>query len=415
MYDAAESLGEIMTGDSIVNADYEVLMNKPQMCKVLCRTELKTEEALLFEDRIKKYYKVQWLLDDLPAATARILQSEGDMDNTHLQYLKGFSLGFVMQQFGSSKAHINNHVRLNVLINEDEQMFKGFRVVGLEVEPFSVEHVYPDWRGKDTDIYACQNGEITHSMKPQVVTSETKEIVWTYDVKFIKSSIKWTKRWDQYLKVTDDRIHWYSVTNSLLIVFLLSGLAGIILVRALRKDLARYNELVEDEQEMNLEETGWKVVHADVFRPPVYAGILAAFVGSGVQMIAMLIAIFGLALMGFLSPANRGALLTSLIVLFCLMGYPAGYIASRLGRFCEVAEWQKIAIATAFIFPGTSYFIFFVVNLALWSEQSSAAVPFGTLVVLLLLWIGLQTPLVYFGAMHGFKQEVRSFFANYLK
>lgn len=37
-------------------------------------------------------------------------------------------------------------------------------------------------------------------------------------------------------------------------------------------------------QEGEIEETGWKLVHGDVFRPPRYPLILSALVGSGVQV-----------------------------------------------------------------------------------------------------------------------------------
>lgn len=36
------------------------------------------------------------------------------------------------------------------------------------------------------------------------------------------------------------------------------------------------------------------------------------------------------ACLGFLSPANRGALMTCAVVLWVLLGTPAGYVAARL-------------------------------------------------------------------------------------
>ena len=44
------------------------------------------------------------------------------------------------------------------------------------------------------------------------------------------------------------------------------------------------------------EETGWKFVHADVFRFPEHPNFFAAVIGSGTQMTFMAFAIFGLAL-----------------------------------------------------------------------------------------------------------------------
>lgn len=46
-----------------------------------------------------------------------------------------------------------------------------------------------------------------------------------------------------------------------------SGVLAMIIIRTLRRDIAQYNK-EEDDLEDALEETGWKLVHGDVFRPP---------------------------------------------------------------------------------------------------------------------------------------------------
>lgn len=45
-------------------------------------------------------------------------------------------------------------------------------------------------------------------------------------------------------------------------------------------------------------------------------------------------------------------------------------------------------------------------NLVLWSEGSSGAVPFSTLVALLALWFGVSVPLTFIGAYFGFCKRV---------
>ena len=45
-------------------------------------------------------------------------------------------------------------------------------------------------------------------------------------------------------------------------------------------------------------------------------------------------------------------------------------------------------------------------NLILWVEGSSAAIPFGTLVAILALWFGISVPLTFVGAYFGFKKPV---------
>jgi hypothetical protein len=37
------------------------------------------------------------------------------------------------------------------------------------------------------------------------------------------SQIRWASRWDTYLMMMDDQIHWFSIINSLMIVLFLSG------------------------------------------------------------------------------------------------------------------------------------------------------------------------------------------------
>ena len=42
-----------------------------------------------------------------------------------------------------------------------------------------------------------------------------------------------------------------------------------------------------------MEETGWKLVHGDVFRPPPKSFLLCVFVGSGVQIFCMVVITLG--------------------------------------------------------------------------------------------------------------------------
>ena len=54
-----------------------------------------------------------------------------------------------------------------------------------------------------------------------------------------------------YLQMTDDNIHWFSIINSFVIVVFLTGIVALIMLRILRKDFARYNELALSEVNPN--------------------------------------------------------------------------------------------------------------------------------------------------------------------
>lgn len=47
----------------------------------------------------------------------------------------------------------------------------------------------------------------------------------------------------------------------------------------------RYNQ--DDSNDETMEESGWKLVHGDVFRPPKYPKLFAAVIGSGIQIFCM--------------------------------------------------------------------------------------------------------------------------------
>jgi len=127
-------------------------------------------------------------------------------------------------------------------------------------------------------------------------------------------------------------------------------------------------------------------------------------VGTGCQVFAMSLLTLFFAVLGFLSPANRGGLLTALLLLYVFMGVLAGYNSTRTYKMFKLTEWRRNTIVTALFFPGITFVVFFILNLFVWGERSSGAVPFGTLVALLVLWLGISVPLVYLGSYFAFKK-----------
>lgn len=77
-------------------------------------------------------------------------------------------------------------------------------------------------------------------------------------------------------------------------------------------------------------------MHGDVFRPPAGGSWLAVLVGTGVQLFGMTLVTMVFATLGFLSPANRGGLMTAVLLLFVFMGCFAGYFSARLYKSFKV-------------------------------------------------------------------------------
>ena len=89
-------------------------------------------------------------------------------------------------------------------------------------------------------------------------------------------------------------------------VIFLTGLVSMILLRTLRADYARYTRDDDDlealERDMS-EESGWKLVHGDVFRPPKYLEVLAALIGTGVQLALLILFVILITIAGQPLPA----------------------------------------------------------------------------------------------------------------
>jgi len=279
--------------------------------------------------------------------------------------------------------------------------------VGFEAEPFSVKHTYEKpYSSSKPVLETCNPGRmkyVTYDDPPQEVRAG-EEIIFTYDVLFTPSDIKWASRWDTYLLMTDTQIHWFSIVNSMMIVLFLSGMVGLIMLRTLRRDITKYNSLETPEEQA--EEAGWKLVHGDVFRPPTNAGVLCVLVGTGAQVGCMFTITLIFALAGFLSPANRGGLMTASVILYVAMGFVNGYVSGRLYKQVKGMDWRWNTLCAAFAFPSVIFVVFAALNTMIWGQRSSGAVPFGTFFLLIFLWFGVSAPLVFLGSYLGTKAPV---------
>uniref|UniRef100_A0A8C7WNG7 Transmembrane 9 superfamily member n=1 Tax=Oryzias sinensis TaxID=183150 RepID=A0A8C7WNG7_9TELE len=316
-----------------------------------------------------------------------------------VQFEHGYRLGFV----DNNKFYLHNHLSFILYFHREKQEegeVHNYRVVRFEVVPQSVKA--EDLKASATEK-TCVLPEASDSHAMEIDPNVENEVLFSYSVHWEESEVKWASRWDTYLTMSDVQIHWFSIVNSVVVVFFLSGILSMIIIRTLRKDIANYNR--EDDIEDTMEESGWKNVHGDVFRPPQYPMILSSLLGSGIQLFCMFLIVIFVAMLGMLSPSSRGALMTTACFLFMFMGVFGGYFAGRLYRTLKGHRWRKGAFCTATLYPGVVFGISFFLNFFIWGEHSSGAVPFTTMLALLCMWFGISMPLVYLGYYFGFRKQ----------
>ncbi|KAI4319241.1 hypothetical protein MLD38_032866 [Melastoma candidum] len=351
--DKMEALGELLNGDRLVSTPYQLEFMKDKDVRVVCRKHLTKDEVARFRSAISKDYYFQMYYDDLPIwGFIGKVDKESNDPNEYKYYLY-------------------KHIHFDILYNND-------RVIEINART-----------NPDTLVDLTEDKEV--------------EVEFVYSAKWKETDIPFEKRMEKYSKSSFRphhlEIHWFSIVNSCVTVLLLTGFLATILMRVLKNDFVKYahdEETVEDQ-----EETGWKYIHGDVFRFPAFKSLFTAAVGSGTQLFALTLFIFLLALVGVFYPYNRGALFTALVVIYALTSGIAGYTATSLYCQLEGTNWVRNLLLTGFLFCGPLFLTFCFLNTVAIAYKSTAALPFGTIVVIVLIWTLVTSPLLILGGIAG--------------
>lgn len=260
-------------------------------------------------------------------------------------------------------------------------------------------------------------------------------------------------RFHRYLdnKFFKHQIHWFSIFNSFMMVLFLTGLVSLIMVRTLRRDYARYSVTGGDDEydtetggtpvvdengkplldedgnplqksgggggAMPSEDSGWKQVHGDVFRAPWMLTVVAAFLGSGWQLMILTLGVILFAVAGPMHGEvheDRGEMEQAILCCYCLSSVVAGYASGSYFKMYTTtrrvnknggkggdSSWQLAMMLTAVLLPtvcGSS--VLFLNGIAL-SYGTVNYIPFFALVKLFLLWIFISAPLCIVGTLVG--------------
>lgn len=186
------------------------------------------------------------MVDNIPVGSfANIAGSEDKV------FSRGFPVGFVTTsgKNGAVRVHnLNNHLRIIVKYHDDEDGLGDevgeptSKIVGFRVEPMSIKHSYAGETftpGQSTLSTCSPSNPASNDPRNyhSVDRAADNDVVFTYDVAWEKSSVEWSERWDVYLNSgsPNEKVHWFSITNSIMIVLFLTVMIAVILLRALHK------------------------------------------------------------------------------------------------------------------------------------------------------------------------------------
>ena len=459
----ALNLGEVLRGDRIMASDYDLAMGQDNECQFLGSHTTDRKGIQRAQQLIEDGYVAEWIVDNLPGATSFV--STDKTHRYYAAGFKMGYKDFSLVNGNPRYFINNHHTIVIRWRQAPGRTGRngGRVIVGFEVYPKSVETGHRDRNGCPQDLRAESDGmelfiahnntqlaqKYPHSSylpaDDDVDDGSTVTIPYTYSVYFREDEkIEWSKRWDMYFNNQEEStsIHWLAIINSLVICGLLTAVVVMILAKTVVGDgrrnskegaledgkirpkakksrngnrsprektnglLDQKNEADQSDDTSSDEEfvediTGWKLLHGDVFRPPPYARYLAPIIGSGTQLVFMATGLLVLSTVGVLNPSFRGGFVSVGMGLFVFAGLFSGYFSSRIYKTFNGKDWRRNTLLTALLFPGLLFSTIFILNLFVWAQASSTALPFGTLIGLIALWLLIQLPLVYCGSWYG--------------
>ncbi|KAI5367309.1 Putative nonaspanin (TM9SF) [Septoria linicola] len=461
----ALNLGEVLRGDRIMVSDYELEMGKDEEARYLCSQKVDKSGLKKAIEVVERGYVAEWIVDNLPGATSFVTV---DKSRKYYASGFKMGYEEISLTTGQPRYFLNNHVTLVIRWHRapgrDGEQGKKV-IVGFEVFAKSIDAQNRDSSGLPSDLHDIKAGmELAYGNSTINATALSDPntyhgydtiddmpddayvtIPYTYSVYFREEDrTDWANRWDLYFVNQEDSngIHWLAIINSLVIFGGLSIAVAYIITRTLRGDIAGYREvgmeegklrmgkrskpsksladhggLLEkvdgiaqadegdsDDDEILEDITGWKLVHGDVFRQPAHGQLLAPLIGSGMQLVFMSVGLLMLSCFGILNPSFRGGFVSVGFALFIVAGVFSGYFSARVYKTFGGTNFKHIAIVTAILFPGLLFATTFILNLFVWLQASSTAIPFSTLLALVALWLLVQLPLVYIGSYYGFEK-----------
>jgi transmembrane 9 superfamily member 3 len=293
-------------------------------------------------------------------------------------------------------------------------------------------------------VYTTRNLVIRYN-KDQIVqvdlTSEPKSLVkieagakltFSLHVQWEATTDEFHSRFDRYLdhEFFKHPIHWFSVFNSFMMVLFLMGLVALILLRTLKKDYARYGILdvedgdgpVDDEgkplaPDKSTDDAGWKQVHGDVFRAPIYLPLFSALIGTGWQLVVLTLGVILFAVLGPLHGEvheERGEVLHAVIICYSLSsiisGYTSGHFfkvyypttaSARRNTGGKTTLWQAVMALTVLLLPTVTTIVLSALNCVSFFYGTINTIPFLVLVKLFVIWVFVSVPLCVVGTMLG--------------
>ncbi len=363
------SLGQIMRGDRLVSSLYRMRAGTGITKESVCSKDLTVNEVDHFIEAIREKYMYEVVIAGLPVSVP-------------------------FGRYPDEQTFLCAHLLFTVGYTPDNKIVAGSAdcVDQVELHEHTPQHieffysVYWEMHTEKVDSANFQQSQLNSVMSLLGISAIPKVSV---------------------------SFHWISIVNSLILTLMIFSLVLVILVRVVRSDLlTQYlpgetemaekgeSELFVDSDNDHHHNTAlWKLLHGDIFRPPVHRMWLCAAVGSGIQLLLVgtILAVVG----SFIGSSQRGTLATAGIVMYMVSSALSGFVSARLYQRLGGMKWGWNILVTALLFTGPAFLVWSILNTIAILNRSTAAFPFLTIVQLFAMWALVTMPLTIIGGIVG--------------
>eukprot|EP01064_Diplonema_japonicum_P014745 TRINITY_DN22434_c0_g1_i1.p1 TRINITY_DN22434_c0_g1~~TRINITY_DN22434_c0_g1_i1.p1 ORF type:complete len:568 (+),score=43.44 TRINITY_DN22434_c0_g1_i1:53-1756(+) len=336
-----QSLGEYLGGSRKVYSGYVINYGVDTVHKELCNVRMDGAETGDFIDAIRhRWYSIM------------------HFDNVPMKSL----LGEVDPRNGNIYIYVHHH--LNITYNRDHVIDAKF---------------VPDRRTK----IRLEPGD-HHTV-----------LLFSYQVKWTETLVPYEDRPSfnpGYIQQEEIDIQWFSILNSLILVAMLTFFLIFLTVRLLKKDMEKYDDG---------EDSGWKLLHGDVFRTPEYPLLFTSIIGCGMQLLLVFTSMLTLSVVGVFYSHTRGTMYAAIVVIYSVTSVVAGYVSGIYFKKFGGTDWVHSVFLTCTLFMFPVFVVWACLNSVAWAHGSTSALPFGVILGLLALYLLVAFPLTLVGGIAG--------------
>lgn len=376
---------------------------------VACTKKINNNGIVKAISLIEQGYYNDWIIDDLPGAMVyysssideMLLEFDSKMNNEKLKvYVAGFPVGYKKGDL----YYLNNFMELVIRYHEERNGKYG--IVGFEIYPKSIStHC-------ENDLNSFDGGLILDYHQDSINVTYSFSVHWQEE-----KDISIADRWNAYLnKAESNQMHYISLSYSSLFVIVLSSIVGMFMHGFIRRDINKFQNVTNFfEQRRQFQKFKGMASYVLNGTPKYHLG-LSLLVGWGTQLLFTFILVVWLFAFKVLHSNIPGKSLSYSVLLFISFSGLSGFISyyffytfslgtksvNFLNEKEEVLEnerprWLRVSFSSGVMLSGFLLCVILFLNFFVWAMESSNALPFGTIVVLISVYHFCEIPLSLIG------------------